>query len=44
MAEHGFFEHASYDGSEFSRRIKPAYPPRAGRTWAVGENMVVGLT
>ncbi len=40
MAEHGFFRHASYDGSAFWRRIKPVYPPAKGRYWGAGENMV----
>jgi uncharacterized protein YkwD len=40
MAEHGFFQHASYDGSAFWRRIKPVYPPAPGRYWGAGENMV----
>ena len=33
MAEHGFFRHASYDGSAFWRRIKPVYKPVQGRFW-----------
>lgn len=40
MAEHGFFRHASYDGSAFWRRIKPTYAPLPGRYWGAGENMV----
>lgn len=40
MAEHGFFRHASYDGSAFWRRIKPVYPAAKGRAWGAGENMV----
>ena len=40
MAEHGFFRHASYDGSAFWRRIKPVFPPARGRYWGAGENMV----
>jgi uncharacterized protein YkwD len=39
MAEHGFFEHASLDGSPFSKRVEAAYP-NTGSRWAVGENMV----
>ena len=40
MAEHGFFGHASWDGSTVWQRIKPVYPPMPGRTWAMGENLV----
>jgi uncharacterized protein YkwD len=40
MAEHGFFRHASYDGSAFWRRIKPLYPPVDGHYWGAGENLV----
>ena len=40
MAIHGFFRHASYDGSAFWKRIKPVYKPLRGRYWGAGENMV----
>ena len=40
MAEHGYFEHESYDGSAFWRRIKPAYRPVQGHYWGAGENLV----
>jgi uncharacterized protein YkwD len=40
MAEHGFFRHASYDGSAFWRRVKSVYPSAAGRYWGAGENIV----
>src|SRR4051794_35797907 len=40
MAQHGFFRHASYDGSAFWLRIKPTYKPLEGRYWGAGENMV----
>jgi uncharacterized protein YkwD len=39
MAEHGFFGHAAYDGSAFSRRITPVYRPVSGRRWEAGENL-----
>ena len=39
MAEHGFFDHSSFDGSTFWRRIREAYPPVAGRAWTAGENL-----
>ena len=38
MAEHGYFEHSSLDGSPFWKRVKAAYP-RKGRRWGVGENL-----
>jgi uncharacterized protein YkwD len=40
MAEHGFFDHSGWDGSPFSQRIEPQYPPFPHGSWAVGENMV----
>jgi uncharacterized protein YkwD len=40
MAEHGFFRHASLDGSPFWKRIKLVYGPAPGRPWSAGENMV----
>jgi uncharacterized protein YkwD len=39
MAEHGYFEHQSLDGSAFWKRVQAAYP-RSGRLWGVGENLV----
>jgi uncharacterized protein YkwD len=38
MAEHGYFEHASLDGSPLSKRVKAAYPKKA-RRWTLGENL-----
>jgi uncharacterized protein YkwD len=40
MAEHGFFDHASYNGSTFWRRIAGVYAPVKGHAWGAGENMV----
>ena len=40
MAAHGFFRHASYNGSAFWQRIKPVYKPLQGRYWGAGENLV----
>jgi uncharacterized protein YkwD len=40
MAQLGYFQHASYDGSAFWTRIKPLYKPLARRSWGAGENMV----
>ena len=39
MAEHGYFEHSSLDGSPFSRRVVALYAP-GKRRWSVGENLV----
>ena len=39
MAEHGYFEHSSLDGSPFTRRVVALYAPGA-RRWSVGENLV----
>jgi uncharacterized protein YkwD len=39
MAEHGYFEHSSLDGSPFTRRVVAAYAVGA-RQWNVGENLV----
>ena len=39
MAEHGYFEHSSPDGSPFWKRLAAFYPRRHGR-WSVGENLV----
>ncbi len=40
MARHGFFAHASYDGSSFWLRIESVYPSASGRFWCAGENIV----
>src|SRR5438094_2023538 len=40
MAQHGFFEHDSWDGSQFWQRIELAYPQLPGHAWATGENLV----
>jgi uncharacterized protein YkwD len=39
MAQHGYFEHESFDGAPFWRRIKAAYPALPGRVWRAGENL-----
>jgi uncharacterized protein YkwD len=39
MAEHGYFEHSSLDGSPFWKRVAAVYP-RTRRRWRVGENLV----
>jgi uncharacterized protein YkwD len=39
MAERGFFEHASPNGSPFWKRLAARYRRRGGRLWRVGENM-----
>ncbi len=40
MARHGFFAHASYDGSSFWLRIESVYPSARGRFWCASENIV----
>jgi uncharacterized protein YkwD len=39
MAESGFFDHASADGSPFWKRLRATYPQKR-RFWRAGENMV----
>jgi uncharacterized protein YkwD len=39
MAQHGYFEHASLNGSPFWKRIAAKYRQHGGRIWRVGENM-----
>lgn len=39
MAEHGFFTHASLDGSPFWKRDSAVYPKGSYRFWSVGENL-----
>jgi uncharacterized protein YkwD len=41
MVNAGYFAHESPDGSDFARRIKGFYKPRAvRRKWTVGENLI----
>jgi uncharacterized protein YkwD len=40
MGTKGYFEHESYDSSEFWKRIERWYPSRAWRSWSVGENLL----
>ena len=40
MLEQGFFGHNSPDGAAFWQRLKRFYPPKTGRYWAVGENLL----
>lgn len=39
MARHGFFGHASRDGSAFWRRVERSYGSTGYRSWLVGENL-----
>jgi uncharacterized protein YkwD len=39
MAQFGFFQHESRDGSSFARRVQRFYTP-SGRGWSVGENLL----
>jgi uncharacterized protein YkwD len=40
MAQHGFFQHDSRDGSSFSERVQRFYGPSGHRRWSVGENLL----
>ena len=40
MGTKGYFEHASYDSSEFWKRIEQWYPSKGRRAWSVGENLL----
>src|SRR5205823_2262255 len=40
MAEDGYFDHSSFDGTSFSTRIAHWYPASGYRSWAVGENLL----
>jgi uncharacterized protein YkwD len=39
MAKHGYFDHASPNGSPFWKRVETKYRANGGRFWSVGENM-----
>jgi uncharacterized protein YkwD len=39
MAKHGYFDHASPNGSPFWKRVEARYRANGGRFWSVGENM-----
>ena len=40
MASKGYFEHDSFNGTAFWRRIERFYPSRGFRSWTVGENLL----
>ena len=40
MADDGYFEHSSFDGTAFSTRIARWYPTAGYRSWSVGENLL----
>lgn len=39
MGKHGYFAHASADGTPFWKRIRRFYPVGSSETWTVGENL-----
>jgi uncharacterized protein YkwD len=39
LAENGVFQHASLDGTPFSKRIEALYARNGKRVWSVGENL-----
>ncbi|MCP9484284.1 MAG: CAP domain-containing protein [Gaiellaceae bacterium MAG52_C11] len=40
MARHGFFAHASRDGSGFEKRVERFYDSKGYGSWSVGENIL----
>jgi uncharacterized protein YkwD len=40
MADDGYFDHNSFDGTPFTTRIARWYPVASYRSWAVGENLL----
>jgi uncharacterized protein YkwD len=40
MGELGYFEHASYDGTAFWKRVARYYHAKGYRYWSVGENLL----
>src|SRR5918992_1258387 len=40
MAQFGFFQHDSRDGSSFAQRVQRFYSPSGHRSWSVGENLL----
>jgi len=40
MADDGYFDHKSFDGTSFSARIARWYPVASYRSWTVGENLL----
>jgi uncharacterized protein YkwD len=40
MAEDGYFQHSSFDGTSFATRIEHWYPTTGYRSWTVGENLL----
>ena len=40
MAEDGYFDHASHDGTSFWKRISHWYPESSFKYWSVGENLL----
>jgi uncharacterized protein YkwD len=42
MAENGFFDHTSVNGTPFWKRLGAKYPQQKSRLWRVGENMIWG--
>jgi uncharacterized protein YkwD len=40
MAQRGYFDHTSADGSQFWKRVARHYPANGSHGWAVGENLL----
>jgi len=40
MGAKGYFEHESFDSTDFWKRIERSYPSKGYRSWSVGENLI----
>lgn len=40
MGAKGYFEHESYDSTDFWKRVERWYPSKGWRSWSVGENLI----
>ncbi len=40
MGAKGYFEHESFDSTEFWKRVERWYPSKGRRSWSVGENLL----
>jgi len=44
MGERGYFQHESFDGTSFWKRVRHYYGSRGYRYWSVGENLLWSST
>ena len=40
MGAKGYFEHESFDSTDFWKRVERWYPSKGWRSWSVGENLL----